>query len=276
MAGLGTTQRATYLKIKNGAIVMTIKPTQKEEFAGFIRTAAYVTDYKNKAGNECTDICWNYFEMAKLVGIKLRESEYNGMKTLEWQVISIDDEGERYIVSFGYDSGDFQGFINSLCAINGPIGTLKFTPYMKKDKDGVDRSRVSIRHNGEKTDWKFSLDEIPKLEQVFDSSGQPYKDPKTQKNVYDSKKRMAFFTDLVGVINKKLGYDPTREVAPAEQQPMAQPQYAQASAPVYNAPVNNNGYANKPANGAAPQQQPGYADVPYNNYEDVPPPPVWN
>lgn len=274
MAGLGTTQRATYLKIKNGAIVMTIKPTQKEEFANYIHTAAYVTDYTNKVGNECTDICWNYFEMVKLVGIKIREGEYNGTKTLEWQVISIDDEGERYIVSFGYDSGDFQGFINSLCTITGPVGTIRFTPYMAKDKNGVDRSRVSIKHNGEKTNWKYDLTELPPLEQLLDIEGNPYLDPKTQKNVYSSKKRMAFFTNLVAVINKKLGYDPTKEAAPAEQQPVAVPNYAQPVAvPAYSAPTNGNGAANANPYGST-YQPPQPATMPTNDvppYEDVVP-----
>lgn len=260
-------QSIEYLKLdsKEGIIKKAVKMSEAQEYADILSAGAPTLpkDLSKLNPEDYFNILFSAINMPKLLGIKLVENTYEGKSKKEWHIKYINNKNKMFILKCGWKTRTFLNIINSLSSIEGNVGVIKIEVYLNKKNFAA----INVLQNGEKVGWKYQIEEIPIDEPIILPSGEILKDAETQEPVKDATKRMRFTSDLVDLLNKKLGYDPTQEAAPAEQQPMAQPNYAQASAPVYNAPVNNNGYANKPANGAAPQQQ----HEPAIDYSNMPP-----
>jgi hypothetical protein len=144
MAGFGEVQSRTYFKIKDGKIVA-----------------------RQKQGDEYVEVRHGKFE-GELIGIGIREGEYDGKPTKNWELTFLAD-GKEYVWQPFYNSLIAQGFFNSLA---GHGTTLKgcmigLFPYEKNE-----HTNLWIKINNVDAKWKYTQDEMPRVEKQLKKNGE--------------------------------------------------------------------------------------------------------
>lgn len=191
--GFGNNTPRTYFRIKDGLVVVTIKTIDEPLNAALIKDAKRTTQRINKVGEAVTEIGFSFFE-GYLQNIEVSSSEYGQ----SWNVTFKDKAGDEFIWTANYQSQMMQSFFNCLASIDGEFGLFRLQPWIKDDD-----TRLSIRHNGEKLNWKYSIQEMPAITTLKDADGNDFINAEGKK-VYDNKKRMAWLCDLVENTKGKL------------------------------------------------------------------------
>lgn len=206
MAGLGnsTIANATFIKIKEGSVVVTIKESQEDKYPDLLEAAKKVNQVTSKTSNDVyLECCFGEFE-GYLKRISKKVVEFNGAKTTQYN-ISFEADGKNFIWAIPQDSMLVQGFFNCLSSIKSDFGLIKLYPWLHESG----KTRLTVYNDGEKLNWGVALEDIPKGEivETFDKGkGElvPFLDPKTGKEVYDYTKRIAFFDVIATELNVKV------------------------------------------------------------------------
>jgi hypothetical protein len=154
-----------------------------------------------------------------LKGIQYQEKEVEFQKgkpttVKSWLVTFADDDENEYVWSTRYTGIPFQSFINSISSLDEFSKAITIGFYLKDE-----RTKIYIRYNGERLNWKYSLEEMPAVEPVM-VKGKPYRDPNGNQ-VYDFDERMKWTQKLVDRVNKVLNYDPTQKKQQTEKEAVA-------------------------------------------------------
>lgn len=264
MNALGATTSRTYVRIKKGAVVITINQSDKDKYNGLIQVAHHLDEYLNTKNVPKIDICFSYI-VGRLIGIDYKIGKVPGqdIEQKEWTIILYnDDDGKEYVISTPWDSSVVFNLLNCLVTIpQGRFATIKIQPYLKDES-----TRLVVYNGEEKLSWGFQPDQIPPLEKIILQDGSEYIDPKTRKPKLDYTKRINFFSQVAKDINAKLGYvtQAMRErTNNAQQQNGVQsqngykPQYVNSQTP----PVSQPGVGND----SFTQQQHYYQPTPDDN-----------
>ena len=130
---------------------------------------------------------FDYVE-GRLTCIYSKERNYNGESVLKWFINLQDDEGNRYSISFPYQSGTFKSIILALASATALTAStsIKIDPYQKGEY-----TNVVVYADGAKLDWVVR--QLPPVEYVT-LNGQ---------RVKDESKRMQLISSLVATINQR-------------------------------------------------------------------------
>lgn len=215
--GLGQNAPKTYLKIKNGKIVITIKTADEYKYKHMLAQAKLNRYPHEKTGEPTTDLCFDWFA-APLIRIKDTTKTFNGEDFRYWDMEFIDDN-MVYVISLLYDSITFQGIANCLAAVEGSIENVKLIPWVGQNSKGAGVTKISVHHNGKKMGWKYADEKdangnivkksaipagVPVMA-IDTKTGKPtpYLDAKTGKPVISYVEKMEFFEKVVEDINSR-------------------------------------------------------------------------
>ncbi len=204
--GFGSYSPSTYMKIKEGAIVVSIAKDNEDDHFDMVSNATKRLEYDTKAGKPMIELCFSFFE-GTLISIEKKEVSFNNESFEQWNVKFKDDNDKTYVWTSSYESSSFQGFVNSLSSLPNPgVGTIRLTPYVWQDK-----TFVSVKFNGNKLTKQYKAEDIPELEPVtrLDTKTKqivPVLNPKTKKPLLDSSKRMEWVEERVAEINSRLNH----------------------------------------------------------------------
>lgn len=204
--GFGSYSPSTYMKIKDGAIVVAIAKDNEDDHFDMVSAATKRAEYDTKAGKPMVELSFSFFE-GTLVSIEKKNVSFNNENFEQWNVKFKDDNDKAYIWTSPYESSSFQGFVNCLSALPNPgVGLIRLTPYVWQDK-----TFVSVKLNGNKLTKQYKAEDIPELEPVtrYDTKTKqnvPVLNPKTKKPLLDSTKRMEWIEERVAEINSKLNH----------------------------------------------------------------------
>lgn len=116
----------------------------------------------------------------RLVSASVKSTDFDNIHIEKGQwVFVIEDGGREYTLSLPYSSGYAKQLVNCLCAADS-FNDIEIKPYKFIPKgESKTKQGVVVRSGGEKLSWKFSLDDMPKMEkkkikgqEVFDDSEQ--------------------------------------------------------------------------------------------------------
>lgn len=126
----------------------------------------------------------------RLLSINKKERNYNGEAVLKWFINLQDEQGDRYTITFPYQSGTFKSIILALASASALTAstTIKIEPYQKGDY-----TNVVVYADGVKLDW--AVRELPPVGYVS-INGQ---------RVKDESKRMEVISSFVAIINQRAG-----------------------------------------------------------------------
>lgn len=119
-----------------------------------------------------------------IVGVEFKDDEYNGTKFRKL-LLTLDDNGERFLVQVRTDSGYFRGLTNAVA--NADVTqNVKLVASSKTGDNGKPQTTIFVSQHGKALKWKWSKDnpgELPALQKVK-VKGQ---------DVYDNTKQLEFF-----------------------------------------------------------------------------------
>lgn len=176
--GLEIIKQRTYFKIKEGKIVIKDKDGQEKIYGGF----------KGKLKNI------KYVE---------RHVTFNNVDTLVkvYEVTFVDAaDGTEYCWSPQIDSSIYASFINCIASLDNLDSVLYIRPYLSKDKS---RTNLYVEANGVKLSWKYSANEMPKIEPVVDNKGKKVLNAQG-KQVWDTQDRLEWVRKITLDVTMKL------------------------------------------------------------------------
>lgn len=200
--GFSNSTPRTYINIKEGAVVISVKEDREDSVQDLINNAREVVRYPNKKGIKMLDIKFQSFEgYLQDIDLVEREMEVNGVKKkFKFWVNTFKDDDDQIVVwETIQKSSLFQSFINCIdnCD-NLSEKKIKLLAWLKGDQ-----TRITVYVGGEKASWKYGLDQMPQLEKVVVN----------EEEYWDHTKRLQWVTKVVEDIKAKLvkpGYDSTK------------------------------------------------------------------
>lgn len=146
---LGNTSSSIYLNIADGKIVRQFKlPTGKSE----VRTT--------KTGKVVHEEHYDYVD-GKIIDITTKENDYG-----KFWMVTLDDNGEKYIIQFNYSGGTASAFLKTLPNVD-LSKKVKIIPKQTIENDKK-KSTIFINQDGHALKWAWNKEnpgELPQLEQ---------------------------------------------------------------------------------------------------------------
>jgi hypothetical protein len=119
-----------------------------------------------------------------ITGVEFKDDEYNGTKFRKL-LLTLDDNGERFLVQVRTDSGYFRGLTNAVA--NADITqNVRLVASSKTGDNGKPQTTIFVSQHGKALKWKWNKDnqgDLPPLEKVK-IKGQ---------DVYDNTKQLEYF-----------------------------------------------------------------------------------
>lgn len=163
MKGLGNNERKYFLGIANGKV--TYRPAKDAEVQTFD------------------------FVEGRITGISRRDATING-KPMKFYEFSIENGGEKYVLSLLMDSSVARGIILPLASVQNFAGlSFRISPWLK---DAY--TNVSVYANGQKLNWGIDPKDLPPIKTVQVGL----------KEYTDDTERIQLIESLVDQINERI------------------------------------------------------------------------
>lgn len=126
----------------------------------------------NKVGKEVWERFYDELS-GKLVGISLREGDYNGTPTKDWN-FTLDDKGTRFVLTMRYDSSYAKRLINALANVDDFSKTLCLLPWRldetksptKKVMTGMSLYKGEHPNKATRIMPKYEKEQMPEMKTV--------------------------------------------------------------------------------------------------------------
>ncbi|MDR1018989.1 MAG: hypothetical protein LBM02_09860 [Lachnospiraceae bacterium] len=131
-----------------------------------------------------------------ITSAEMRESEYQSKKIKSFNFGVKDSEGISYI-SMGHNNLTYS-ILNSLASDFGIDSEITIELYKSKtEKDGTTyyNGKAAVKANGDRLNWAYNVDEIPKAEVILNSKGKPVIDDNGFKT-YDKSDLKSFWNNV--------------------------------------------------------------------------------
>lgn len=161
--GLGNRNNSTtiYCRAAEGKIVITSNSADTKAVRRM-----------NKVGKEVFERLYDDLS-GKLTGIYLKEGEYNGTKTKDWNFVIVDN-GQKFILTLRYDSNYAKKLINALANVEDFTKTLCFSAWKmdetksptKKPMTGMSLYRGNQPNKSTRVLSKFEREQLPELKEI--------------------------------------------------------------------------------------------------------------
>ncbi len=167
--GLGNNTRKTYAGLSNGKVV--IRPGKDQE-----------------------PIMYDHIE-GRIVKINKADRTVNGKPAQFIEITLQDEKGEQAILSLYADQTSTRSILLSLASLTDFTKKVRIAAYPRVGKDnGPVFTNVAIRVDGEKLPWKYTPEQIPRVEQEV-YKGQPFADPSKRNAFFDK-----IYDDIVATL----------------------------------------------------------------------------
>ena len=152
---LGTNQ---YSSGKLFVLKLRTKDNDKKDVPPYFEVSA-----KNEETGKYTVVNQVKDVTGDLVDIQLNEREWEDQTYHEVKLFLADEKTqEKYMVDLRLNLLS-RNIFNTLLALE-TFENLQFDLYQRKAENGKVYPAVSVKQNGERTNWKYTLDEVPKIE----------------------------------------------------------------------------------------------------------------
>jgi hypothetical protein len=135
---------------------------------------------------------------ARLRDIQLYETEINKMPVKQWNIVFHDGQ-EEYVWSTFFDGFIFQHFLNCMLSVENFNKPIEISAYKNKKQ----QTAIFISQGGDKIEWKYSVEELPKIEPLLTKNGTEAKDA-SGRIIYDKEARMKWTIEKVAELKEKL------------------------------------------------------------------------